>query len=114
MRSEPSLPEAKDMAIPVWVPSPSGNSKLTVGKGSLKGGQLVVKFSDKLPAIAIQRMLERGALIGMNFVMLQPDPKNEAMQVQISEEENANSTGEASDEKESEVPGSSETSGGAG
>lgn len=83
------LPEAKDLTVPVSVPSESGNSQLTVGKGSLKGGQLVVKFDNKVHSRAVQRLLERGAILGIQFVMFAPDDKNLAAQERLENEEAA-------------------------
>lgn len=80
------MPEGKDLTVPVSVPSESGNSELTVGKGSLKGGQLVVKFNNKVHARAVQRLLERGSILGIQFVMFAPDSDNLEAQKRLDEE----------------------------
>jgi hypothetical protein len=80
------LPEGKDLTVPVSVPSESGNSELVVGKGSLKGGQLVVRFNDKVHSRAVQRLLSRGAILGIQFVMFAPDDANVEAQRRLDAE----------------------------
>lgn len=95
------LPEGKDLMIPVSVPSETGTSELVVGKGSLKGGQLVIKFDDKVHSRAIQRLLERGAILGLQFVMFAPDEANLESQERLEAEVEALGNIETISEEES-------------
>ena len=61
----------QDILVPVYVPGDNGELKLEVGTGSLKGGQLVIKFNDRLPAQAIQRMLADEILFAVTLVPVQ-------------------------------------------
>lgn len=63
-------PRATDFLIPVYIPTNDGVGGLELGKGSLKSGTLVIEFNNKLPSVAVQRMLERGELLGLSFVMV--------------------------------------------
>lgn len=63
-------PQAKDVFIPVYIPTNDGVGGLELGKGSLKSGTLVIEFNNNLPSVAIQRMLARGELLGLSFVMV--------------------------------------------
>lgn len=94
------LPEGKDLTVPVSVPSESGNSELVVGKGSLKGGQMVVKFNDKVHSRAVQRLFERGSILGIQFVMFAPDADNLEAQNRLEVESEVQSEFEAIPEEE--------------
>lgn len=74
-------PEAKDVYMPVSLKL--GERDIVVGKGSLKGGQLVIKFKDSFPAVAIQRTIARGALIGVELSMLAEDALNKETQLDM-------------------------------
>ena len=69
-------PRASDVEIPVFVPSTNGQTSLEMGKASLKAGVLIIEFKNNLPGVAIQRMIERGVLLGFSFVMLKEDEVN--------------------------------------
>lgn len=73
--------------IPVFMPTENGASETTLGYASLQGGRLIINFKETLPGVAIQRMLERGSLMGISFVMLKADPVNEAAQERLAESE---------------------------
>lgn len=67
-------PEAKNIMVPVYLPTEAGvTTGIELGKANLKAGTLVIEFNDKLPAMAIQRLLERGQLLGVSFVMVDPE-----------------------------------------
>ncbi len=82
--------------VPVYLPTEGGaHPDITVGEASLKGGQLVIKFKDTLPGVAIQRMLERGSLLGVTFVVLQADAANLSAQERLAAEEAAAEEGDS-------------------
>jgi hypothetical protein len=58
----------QDAQIAVYVPNENNELKLELGKASLKGGQLVIKFNDRLPGQTIQRMIARGDLMAVTLV----------------------------------------------
>lgn len=67
--------------MPVYVPGDNGELKLEVAKAKLKSGTLVIEFNDRLPALAIQRMLARDIEIGLivvNLNDLEDTPEEEA------------------------------------
>lgn len=78
--SRPDRPEVKT-AIPVYIPNnedepymgteldEDGFYRGSVAKATLKAGTLVLEFKDTFPAIAIQRLLSRGALMGLQFIL---------------------------------------------
>lgn len=82
MRTERE-PRASDITLPVYIPSTDGAMNVEMGKGSLKHGTLVIEFKNTLPGVAIQRMLERGVILGISFVMIAPDDLNLAAQERL-------------------------------
>lgn len=57
--------------IPVFVPGEGGRvTTHEMGLAYMKHGRLEIVFRDNLPAVAIQRMIERGEALGVSFVML--------------------------------------------
>lgn len=80
-------PEARKIDFPVFVPSPNGETSLEVAIANLRAGTLVIEFNNRLPGVAIQRMIERGSLLGLSFVMLQADDANVAAQERLAQEE---------------------------
>jgi len=70
-----------ETAIPVYVPTTEGEPMMgadldedghyrgSVAKASLRDGKLVLEFKDNFPAMAIQRLLSRGALMGLQFIL---------------------------------------------
>jgi len=80
-------PTATNINFPVFIPNDKGETKIEIGKARLRYGTLVVEFSESAPAVAIQRMMERGVLLGFGMIMLRPDIVNEMYQEVVSEEE---------------------------
>ena len=80
-------PKADSLWVPVNVPSTTGESEIQIGEGTLRNGLLVVKFKDTLGGVAVQRLLERGAILGLQFVMLQTDEANQAKQEALAKEQ---------------------------
>lgn len=91
-------PEAKVSDFPVFVPSPDGQTSLEVAKANLKAGTLVIEFRNTLPGVAIQRMIERGSLLGLSFVLLAADNVNAEAQDRLLQEEKDRETLELLDE----------------
>lgn len=85
-RRSDKRPEAENIWVPVAVPSPSGKSELQAGQASMQRGMMVIKFSESVTGVAIQRMFERGAVLGLQFVMLEADDKNQEMQDKLIQE----------------------------
>ena len=86
----PKMPEVKTDVFPVFVPNDEGEVKMEVAKASLKAGTLVVEFDQNLVALAIQRALSRGVLIGLAFVMLEEKTEEDAaVEAMVTEEEPA-------------------------
>lgn len=73
-------PANENLWVPIAVPSATGDSKLIIGEGTLRNGLIVLKLKDTLGSVAVQRLFERGAVIGLEFVMLQTDEENQAKQ----------------------------------
>lgn len=64
--------------IPIFVPAEPGHEpKTVIAEGSLFNGKLTITFNDRLPAQAIQRMIEQELLIGLQFVLLRAAPAGE-------------------------------------
>lgn len=80
------MPQIKTY-LPVYIPNTEGqpmmaedldddgNPRGKVAKATLKAGTLVLEFEDNFPALAIQRLLSRGALMGMQFIMVEVEPE---------------------------------------
>ncbi len=69
--------------IPVYMPSEeNGAVDLVMADAFIHGKRLVIDFNDKLPSVAIRRMLERGELLGLTFVMLRMPAEEELTQEQ--------------------------------
>lgn len=79
-------PKNDNLWVPIAVPSAKGTTDLVIGEGTLKNGLIVLKLNDSLGSVAVQRMWERGAILGMQFVMLQEDDVNVAQQERIAQE----------------------------
>jgi hypothetical protein len=80
-------PTATNVDFPVFVPNSEGSTDIEVGRARLRFGTLVVEFKDSAPSVAIQKMIERGVLLGFGTIMLKPDVVNEMYQDVVSEEE---------------------------
>jgi hypothetical protein len=87
-------PTAANVDFPVFVPSESGQTEITVGKARLRYGTLVIEFVDSAPAMAIQKMIERGVLLGLGMVMLQADEVNTMYQEVVENESQPDNTKE--------------------
>lgn len=75
-----------DTYIPVFIPTEDGvNGDLELGKATMKAGTLIIEFNNKTPSVAIQRRIERGAIVGVTFVV----PEDEAEAARESEAERA-------------------------
>lgn len=90
-------PEAKNLVVPVFAPSSNGVTQLELAKASMRHGVLMVEFNNKVPAIAIQNMFERGVVLGLSFIMIKNDETNEAMQEQLARENMVSEISEALD-----------------
>lgn len=84
-RRKVRLPEKKDIWIPTTI-MVGEKSELLIGNGTLRSGTLVVEFKTTLPAVALQRTIERGAVVGIQFVMIAEDEKNVATQERLERE----------------------------
>ena len=84
-RSE-KRPSNENLWFPISVPSATGDSKLMIGEGTLRNGLIVLKLKDTLGSVAVQRLFERGAILGLEFVMLQTDEENQAKQEALARE----------------------------
>ena len=80
-------PSNENLWVPISVPSATGDSKLVIGEGTLRNGLIVLKLKDTLGSVAVQRLFERGAVLGLEFVMLQTDEENQAKQEVLAREE---------------------------
>lgn len=64
--------------IPIFVPAEPGREpKTVVAEAALFNGKLTITFNDRLPAQAIQRMIEQELLLGLQFVLLRPTEDDE-------------------------------------
>ena len=79
-------PSNENLWVPISVPSATGDSKLFIGEGTLRNGLIVLKLKDTLGSVAVQRLFERGAVLGLEFVMLQTDEENQAKQDELVRE----------------------------
>lgn len=79
-------PSNENLWVPISVPSATGDSKLVIGEGTLRNGLIVLKLKDTLGSVAVQRLFERGAVLGLEFVMLQTDEENQAKQYALVRE----------------------------
>lgn len=87
MARKERTPEARDLTIPVFLPTSSGELvDIHLGTGSLKSGTLVIEFKHTLPGVAIQRMLERGTQFAISFTPIDVDEVNQGSQDRIKEE----------------------------
>lgn len=87
-RDRPEVkPTATNVDFPVFVPNTDGTTTIEVGRARLRYGTLVVEFKDSGPADAIQNMIARGLILGLNFKMLKTDVANQAYQNEIKDEE---------------------------
>lgn len=64
----------KTIFVPVFMPTETGVSDVKLGSATLVDSKLEINFNDKLPSVAIQRMINRGEIIGVSFVMLEKAP----------------------------------------
>jgi hypothetical protein len=80
-------PTATNVDFPVFVPNDKGETTIEVGRARLRYGTLVVEFKDTAASVAIQKMIERGVLIGFGTVMIKPDVVNEMYQEIVANEE---------------------------
>lgn len=79
-------PTAANIDLPIFIPTSKGETKLEVGKARLRAGTLVVEFRDTGAAVALQKMIERGVLLGMSMILLQPDALNQKYQDIVEQE----------------------------
>lgn len=63
--------------VPVYLPTEDGVSDIVLAEGSLGDAELLIKFNDKLPAAAIQRLIKRGVLVGLSFVLIKEEEDGE-------------------------------------
>lgn len=60
--------------IPVMISDNDGNPILEIGSGELANNSVTIKFkNNNIPAMAIQRILERGDILGLVFVQLEDE-----------------------------------------
>ena len=75
--------------IPVFVPGEGGRvTTHEMGYAVMRDGQLNVQFRDNLPGVAIQRMIARGEIVGVTFVLISPSEET-AVDPEASETEEA-------------------------
>lgn len=72
-----------DTIIPVYIPVDGGAGDLELGKAQVKGDTLIIEFNNKLPSAAIKHRIERGAIVGVTFVI----PEDEAQEAREAEAE---------------------------
>lgn len=89
-----ALPTATNVNFPIYVPSDDGKAELVVGQGRLRYGTLVIEMKDTAASVAIQRAIERGVFIGLGFVLVGADEKNEEYQKIVEKDEAARSVTE--------------------
>lgn len=80
-------PTAANVDFPVYIPGENGETKLEVGKARLRAGTLVVEFRDTAAGVILQNMIQRGVLLGMSMILLQPDELNLKYQETLEVEE---------------------------
>jgi hypothetical protein len=80
-------PTAANIDIPIFVPNDDGSTNIEIGKARLRYGTLVVELKDTAVSVAIQNSIARGVLLGLGFIMLQPDVVNEMYQDVVAKEE---------------------------
>ena len=66
----------KDVYIPVLLPTANGASDYVIGKATLDEGTLTVFLDETFPAQAIQRMIDKGRILGITFVMIEEEKKD--------------------------------------
>lgn len=81
-----NLPTAVNMDLPVFIPNEKGETTIDVGTARLRYGTLVVEFNDRASSVAIQRMIERGVVMGLGMVMVKPDMVNLGYQEVVENE----------------------------
>lgn len=104
MARKERLPQAKNVPLPIYAPTEDGKLSIEVASATLRGGTMVVEFRNTLPGVAIQRMIERGSILGLQFVMISPDEKNEAAQQKLAEENAQSEALETIDEPSEDPP----------
>lgn len=72
-------PRIENLQVPVFMPTKTGASELVMGVATLEKGNLNIQFADNIPGEAMQRMLLRGELLGISFVMLRPPAEPETV-----------------------------------
>lgn len=80
-------PTAVNVDLPVFIPNDKGETTIEVGVARLRYGTLVVEFKDTAGSVAIQRMIERGVLMGLGMIMVKPDEVNEQYQEVLENED---------------------------
>ena len=83
-----------DTIIPVYIPVDGGAGDLELGKAQVKGNTLIIEFNNKLPSAAIKHRIERGAIVGVTFVI----PEDEAQEAREAEAAREATTTEEKDE----------------
>lgn len=66
------MPKPIEHVIPVFMPTETGISEVELAHARLKSGTLVMEFRNNAPGIAIQRLIDRGVLLGLSFVLAEP------------------------------------------
>lgn len=57
-----------DNIVPVFVPGDDGKPNLVVGQGRLSEGRIEISLKDSAPAMALERMMNRGEILGLSFI----------------------------------------------
>lgn len=81
------LPKVDSATVPVFLPTTEGVSGVIIGEASIRSGTMVVEFKDSFPGVAIQRMIARGSIMGMSFVVISEDDTNKQAQETLAAEE---------------------------
>lgn len=96
-------PTATNVDFPIFVPNDEGDTTIEVGRGRLRFGTLVIEMNNKAVSVAVQKAIARGALLGLGFVMVEPDVVNEMYQDIVEKEANPTPLGEIVDDREETV-----------
>lgn len=97
-------PKASDVVLPVYVPSENGVTRIELAKATMRNGTMIVEFKNNLPGVAIQKIIERGVVLGLSFVMIAPDAVNLAAQEKLAHEEELDELEERYDESNGPDP----------
>lgn len=70
-------PKADNLLVPVFVPNEGGDDGWQIGSASLEEDTLTVKFDDSVIALAVQRAMARGEVVGLTVVKIEAGEPDE-------------------------------------